>query len=78
MGRRVRVGYSPRHRLGDHVCYISDLRKLRAHCPEWGITRSLPQIVGEMVAAEEHRRRRARARATAAPLGAPAELSSPP
>jgi CDP-paratose 2-epimerase len=33
--------YVDEARRGDHVCYISDLRKLNAHYPGWRITRSL-------------------------------------
>jgi CDP-paratose 2-epimerase len=36
-------------RRGDHVCYYSDLRKITAHYPEWGITRSLQETVAAIV-----------------------------
>lgn len=36
-------------RKGDHICYISDLSKLREHFPEWSITRNLEQILEELV-----------------------------
>jgi CDP-paratose 2-epimerase len=52
LGRPVRWRYTEANRTGDHVCYMSDLRKLRAHYPSWGITRTLPDILDEMVAAE--------------------------
>lgn len=48
-GRRPRLIYSDQNRVGDHICYYSDLRKLRAHYPGWGLTRSLGDIVQEMV-----------------------------
>jgi CDP-paratose 2-epimerase len=54
-GRRVDWVYVDDNRIGDHICYISDLRKLQADFPEWSITRSLPQIFEEMVAAESQR-----------------------
>jgi len=38
-------------RIGDHICYYSDLRKIRAHFPGWSITKSLEQTVGEIVEA---------------------------
>ena len=47
--------YDDQNRVGDHICYISDLRKLKSHYPEWNITRSLPDIVREIVASEETR-----------------------
>ena len=41
-----RSGHRPKHelalrgenRIGDHICYYSDLRKMKAHYPAWGIT----------------------------------------
>lgn len=50
-GTRPRWTYDETNRRGDHICYISDLRRLRADYPAWGITRTLRDIVGEMVAA---------------------------
>jgi CDP-paratose 2-epimerase len=47
--------YIDQNRIGDHICYISDLRKLKSHFPEWDITRSLEDILQEMVAAEMQR-----------------------
>jgi CDP-paratose 2-epimerase len=44
--------YHDQNRAGDHICYISDLRKLKADFPEWSITRSLDSILEEMVKAE--------------------------
>jgi len=41
--------YSETNRRGDHICYISDLRKLKRDYPGWGITRFLRDIVAEMV-----------------------------
>jgi CDP-paratose 2-epimerase len=54
-GTRLAWTYNEQNRIGDHVCYISDLRKLRAHYPRWSITRSLPTIIREMVRAEQGR-----------------------
>lgn len=55
-GYSVKWTYQERNRIGDHVCYISDLRKLKSHFPVWSITRSLPDILREMISAEEARR----------------------
>lgn len=54
-GRKVNWVYVDQNRIGDHICYISDLRKLKSHFPEWTITRSLPKILEEMIAAEAER-----------------------
>ncbi len=49
-GKRPKLTYSEQNRIGDHICYYSDLRKLRAHYPGWDIRHSLDEIVDEMVA----------------------------
>jgi len=54
-GRPAKWQYSEANRRGDHICYISDIRKLKEHYPAWGITRVMRDIVTEMVAAEERR-----------------------
>ncbi|MBN1637256.1 MAG: NAD-dependent epimerase/dehydratase family protein, partial [Deltaproteobacteria bacterium] len=48
-GRRVNWVYIDEPRIGDHICYISDLRKLRMHFPKWHITRSLKEILREII-----------------------------
>lgn len=48
-GKRPKLTYSEQNRVGDHICYYSDLRKLVAHYPSFSIKRSLPAIVDEMV-----------------------------
>ena len=52
---RIQYTYDDRNRIGDHICYISDLSKLREHFPEWSVTLTLPQIIEEMVIAERQR-----------------------
>lgn len=54
-GKKIHWTYTDRNRRGDHICYISDLRKLAAHYPEWKITRGLDDIIVEMVQAERKR-----------------------
>ena len=51
-GEHVRWNYVEQNRIGDHICYISDLRKFRSHFPEWSITRKLPEICAELIAAQ--------------------------
>jgi len=51
-GKKLNSTYSDKNRIGDHICYISDLTKLKAHYPNWDITKSLPQICEEIVAAQ--------------------------
>ncbi|HML11991.1 MAG TPA: NAD-dependent epimerase/dehydratase family protein [Xanthobacteraceae bacterium] len=48
-GRKVAWRYEEKNREADHICYISDMGKFRAHYPGWSLTRLLPDIVEEMV-----------------------------
>lgn len=50
-GRKVSWRYEERNRDGDHICYISDMTKFRAHYPGWSLTRRVNDIVQEMVRA---------------------------
>jgi CDP-paratose 2-epimerase len=40
-GKKMRYQYSDTNRIGDHICYYSDLRKMKEHYPNWDITKSL-------------------------------------
>ena len=55
LGRDVRWRYVEDNRRGDHICYVSNLAKLKAHYPGWGITRPLGAILDEIIAAESSR-----------------------
>jgi CDP-paratose 2-epimerase len=35
--------YVENNRNGDHICYYSDLRKMKRHYPNWDITKNLQQ-----------------------------------
>jgi CDP-paratose 2-epimerase len=50
-GRPLATEYVDQARKGDHICYISDLTKFRSHYPRWRITRSLDDILEELVRA---------------------------
>jgi CDP-paratose 2-epimerase len=47
-GQKMQARYIDENRIGDHICYYSDLRKMKSHYPAWGITRDLSQIFGEI------------------------------
>lgn len=47
--------YVDQPRIGDHVCYYSDLRKMKNHYPKWKITKNLPQIFSEIATAWRER-----------------------
>jgi CDP-paratose 2-epimerase len=50
-GKAQRYAYVPENRKGDHVCYYSDLRKMKAHYPAWDVSVDLPEILRQIVAA---------------------------
>ena len=54
MGFPLRYDYNPTNRVGDHVCYISDLSKIRSHFPDWNLEYNLPKIVTEIVGRQLH------------------------
>lgn len=50
-GKKLAWTYVDENRKGDHICYISDLRKFQAHFPNWRLTKSLDTTLEEIVAA---------------------------
>jgi CDP-paratose 2-epimerase len=44
-GRPLQWEYVEEPRIGDHVCYISDLSRLRADYPEWDVSVTLDEVV---------------------------------
>ncbi len=50
-GKKLKTEYVDQNRSGDHICYISNLEKLRSHFPGWDITKSLDDIFNEIAAA---------------------------
>jgi CDP-paratose 2-epimerase len=47
-GKQMRYEYVDQNRKGDHMCYISNLSKMREHYPEWNITKDLETIFVEI------------------------------
>ena len=50
-GKPMNATYTDENRSGDHICYISDLAKARAHYPGWDITVGLDQVFEEIYGA---------------------------
>lgn len=48
-GKRPELTYTDQNRIGDHICYYSDLSKLRAHYPGWDLTYNIEEIIEEMI-----------------------------
>ena len=54
-GQAQKYTYLEQARAGDHICYYSDLRKMRAHYPVWDITQSLEETIRQIVEAWKSR-----------------------
>jgi CDP-paratose 2-epimerase len=48
-GKKQVFEYIDKNREGDHICYYSDLRKMRSHYPQWNITISLEETIRQIV-----------------------------
>ena len=55
-GQPMKHRYMDQNREGDHICYYSDLSKMRRHYPDWDITKSLDDIFREILASWRERR----------------------
>lgn len=47
-GKEMIYEYMDKNREGDHMCYISDLSKMKAHYPKWDITKDLKTTFQEI------------------------------
>jgi CDP-paratose 2-epimerase len=54
-GRKLRWAYSEQNRIGDHICYISNLSRFKSDYSGWSIQHNLQDILQEMVCAEMNR-----------------------
>lgn len=54
-GKKMIYDYSEKNRVGDHICYISDLSKIKSHYPNWEITKDLKSTFQEIYASWEER-----------------------
>jgi CDP-paratose 2-epimerase len=50
-GKKQVYSYVDQNRIGDHICYYSDLRKMKCHYPGWDITVSLEETIRQIVEA---------------------------
>jgi len=51
LGKKAKWTYKDENRKGDHICYISDLSKLKSHYPKWSLTKSLADIYNDLTSA---------------------------
>jgi len=54
-GKRQHYRYVEENRIGDHICYYSDLSKMKSHYPGWEITKPLRNTIEEIVTAWQER-----------------------
>ncbi len=54
-GKKQVFVYKDENRIGDHICYYSDLSKMRDHYPNWNITISLDETIRQIVSAWKNR-----------------------
>ncbi|MBN9661241.1 MAG: NAD-dependent epimerase/dehydratase family protein [Acidobacteria bacterium] len=47
-GKPMHWRYVDENRIGDHICYYSDLRKMQEHYPAWNISKPLSTIFEEI------------------------------
>ena len=47
-GRPMNWSYDETNRIGDHIWWISDIRRFQEHYPDWSLTRDIDGILSEM------------------------------
>jgi CDP-paratose 2-epimerase len=48
-GKEQIFTYVEENRIGDHICYYSDLRKTSSRYPSWNITQTLESTISQIV-----------------------------
>jgi CDP-paratose 2-epimerase len=61
-GRPMEWTYSDNNRPGDHIWWVSDIRRFKSHYPEWSLTYSLDRTIEEIHGEMTERAGSARAR----------------
>ena len=56
-GKPMQHEYDENNRKGDHICYYSDLRKMKVHYPNWDITKDLQTTFEEIYEAWVQRKK---------------------
>ena len=53
--KKMQIQYDEKNRIGDHIWWISDVRKFRSHYPDWGYSYGLDEILNEIIQAMQER-----------------------
>jgi CDP-paratose 2-epimerase len=54
-GKKLHWNYVDQNRIGDHICYISNLAKFKSHYSNWSVTISLDEILHQIIAEQSRR-----------------------
>jgi CDP-paratose 2-epimerase len=54
-GRELNWTYQDGNRIGDHIWWVSDLSRFKAHYPEWDVSYDIPGIIQEIAEAGRER-----------------------
>ncbi len=46
---KPKITYNTQNRIGDHICYVSDIRKFQKKYPNWKISYSIDDIIDEQL-----------------------------
>jgi len=47
-GKKMKITCNEQNRIGDHIWYISNLKKFQTHYPQWRLTKDVPAILREI------------------------------
>lgn len=56
-GKKAKIKYNLKNRVGDHIWYISDISKLKKHYPKWNYTYTSDKILEELCKFAIHHKR---------------------
>ncbi len=48
-GAKLTYSYNDQNRVGDHICYYSNMDRFKHDYPDWSLKKSLKDIIGEIV-----------------------------
>jgi CDP-paratose 2-epimerase len=52
-GLKLNYTILPENRIGDHICYYSDMSKFKKDFPDWKLTKNLQDIANEIISAKK-------------------------
>ena len=55
IGKKLKYTYTDINRSGDHIWYISDVKKFQSHYPQWQYKYNLNNIIEEICMGQENR-----------------------